>query len=300
MRARRILILMMITAIILSACQKSFEPRKPSGNPLAIEMFLADIAQNIAGDQMTIDSFIPPGMDPHNFELNPQDRVKIEESPILIINGAGLETWISPILDDIQEEKMVITASEGLATRQSSGNHGEIDPHFWLDPQLVITYVQNIRDGFIQFDPEAKPVYEKNAEDYIQKLSELDAWIEERVAKIPVENRKLVTNHESLGYLADGYGFEIIGAIIPSTSSGSSPSAEELANLVDLIKTSGSKAIFIEVESNPQLANQIARETGIKVIQDLYTHSVPPDTGISPTYIDMMKHDVQIIVEALR
>lgn len=300
MRAQKSLIMMVIIAIILPACQKSYEVRKPSGNPLAIEMFLADITQNIAGDRMTIDSLIPPGMDPHNFEMTPQDRVKIEKSLILIINGAGLEEWLTPILDSIKEEKMVIIASNGLNTRKSSGNHDEIDPHFWLDPILVIRYVQNIRDGFIQVDPEGRAAYEKNAEEYIQKLSELDAWIKERVAKIPVENRKLVTNHESLGYFADRYDFKIIGAVIPSTTSGSSPSAEELANLVNLIIASGSKAIFIEIESNPQLANQIAGETGIKVIKDLYTHSIPPDSGLSPTYIDMMKHDVQVIVEALR
>lgn len=300
MRARIILILMLITAFILPACQKSFESKTSSGNPLAIEMFLADIAQNIAGDRMTIESLIPPGMDPHNFELTPQDRVRIEESTILIINGAGLEEWISPILDSVAEDKMVIISSDGLVTRQTSGDHGEMDPHFWLDPLLVIHYVENIRDGFIQVDPEGKVAYEKNAEDYIQKLSSLDEWIKERVAEIPAENRKLVTNHESLGYFADRYGFEIIGAIIPSTTSGSSPSAEELANLVNLIKASGSKAIFIEIESNPQLANQVAGETGIKVIQDLYTHSIPPDSGLSPTYIEMMKHDVQVIVEALK
>lgn len=300
MRARKILIVMVIIAVILPACKKPYDSKTISGNPLAIEMFLADIAQNIAGDRMIIDSLIPPGMDPHNFELTPQDRVRIEESTILIINGAGLEEWISPVLESVEEDKMVIISSDGLTTRQTSGDHGEIDPHFWLDPLLVIHYVENIRNGFIRVDPEGKLVYEKNAEEYIQKLSDLDEWIKERVTEIPAENRKLVTNHESLGYFADRYGFEIIGAIIPSTTSGSSPSAEELANLVNVIKATGSKAIFIEIESNPQLANQVAGETGIKVIQDLYTHSIPPDSGLSPTYIELMKHDVQILVEALK
>jgi ABC-type Zn uptake system ZnuABC Zn-binding protein ZnuA len=286
--------------LFISACQSSRSSEVGNGNPLAIESFLADIAQNVAGDRMTVDTLIPPGLDPHSFEATPQDVVKISNCPILIINGAGLEEWLAPILSNVQKDKLIITASSGLSNRTSNGGSEELDPHFWLDPINVIRYVENIRDGFIQADPGGTETYQQNAQEYIAKLQELDKWIKEQVAAIHSSDRKLITNHESLGYFANRYGFEVIGAIIPSTTTGSSPSAEELARLVDLIYATGAKAIFVEAGSNLQLASQLSNETGIKVVPDLYSHSMLSSDGSSSSYIEMMKHNVTLIVETLR
>jgi manganese/iron transport system substrate-binding protein len=120
------------------------------------------------------------------------------------------------------------------------------------------------------------------------------------VTTIPEERRLIVTNHESFGYFADRYDFKFIGTIIPSVSTGSSPSAQQLARLVDHIRETGAIAIFLETGSNPKLAEQIAQETGVKVVSDLYTHSITEPGGKAPTYIDMMKYNVQTIVEALK
>lgn len=299
-RRRSIIIHIFLLGILLTACHQDTAPSVSTSNPLAIESFLADLAQNVAGERMAIQSLIPPGLDPHNFEVTPKDVVRINDSSILIINGANLESWLMPILENLPKDKLVITASEGLISRTSSKTDSEIDPHFWLDPINVIQYVKNIRDGLIKADPDGKVTYENNAEAYIEKLNDLDLWIKEQVALIPPSNRKLVTNHESLDYFADRYGFEVIGTIIPSTSTGSSPSAEELAKLVDIIRSTGVKAIFLEAGGNSQLAEQVANETGIKVVADLYTHSIPTNDGFSASYLEMMKHDVSVIVEALR
>jgi ABC-type Zn uptake system ZnuABC Zn-binding protein ZnuA len=110
----------------------------------------------------------------------------------------------------------------------------------------------------------------------------------------------LVTNHESFGYFADRYGFRITGTIIPSTSSDASPTAQQMASLIDQIKHSGAKAIFIETGANPQLAEQISQETGVKVTTDLYTHSITAPDGEAPGYIEMIKHNVNLIVAALK
>jgi ABC-type Zn uptake system ZnuABC Zn-binding protein ZnuA len=117
---------------------------------------------------------------------------------------------------------------------------------------------------------------------------------------IPPEQRLLVTNHESLGYFADRYGFQIVGAIIPNVSPDAEPSAAQMADLIQRIRAAGAKAIFLETGANPQLADQIARETGCKIITDLYTHSLTPPGGVAPTYVEMMKHNVSVIVEALK
>ena len=298
-----------LIALLLSSCQ--VKPESPSGNPgnlrvLAIESFLADIAQNVAGERLGIETLLPTGLDPHAYEATPKDLVKIAESQVLIINGAGFEEWLQPTLDSTGGERQIIEAAAGLESRRLTAaeagehGHGAGDPHFWLDPNNVVQYVENLRDGLSQADPAGSQVYAANAEAYIARLKELDAWIVEQVAQIPPERRILVTNHESFGYFADRYGFQIAGSILPSFSTGASPSAQELAQLVEHIRELHAQAIFLETGANPQLAQQIAEETGIQVITELYSHSLTGPDGDAPNYIEMMKFNVGTIVAALK
>ncbi len=186
-------------------------------------------------------------------------------------------------------------ASENDAIHKHEG-----DPHFWLDPNLVKIYVQNIKDALTEADPEGRQLYDKNAREYTSRLTELDVWIKEEVKKIPVGERLLVTNHESFGYYADRYGFIVIGTIIPGSSSASSPSAMEVAELIKKIKATGAKAIFLETGSDPKIADQIAKETGIKIVTELFTHSLTEAGGLAPTYIEMIKFNTKTIVESLK
>jgi ABC-type Zn uptake system ZnuABC Zn-binding protein ZnuA len=164
----------------------------------------------------------------------------------------------------------------------------------------VIRYVENIRDGLSKADPAGAATYQANAGAYLVKLKELDRWIADRAQEVPEANRLLVTNHESFGYFADRYGFKIIGTLLPSVSTGSSPSAQQLAQLIDHITATGAKAIFLETGTNPQLAEQVAKETGSQVITNLYSHSITEASGPAPTYIDMMKFNTNAIVDALK
>ena len=273
---------------------------------LATETFLADIAQNVAGDRITVEALIPTGVDPHAFEPTPADVAKLADSQVLVVNGAGLESWLKKILDNTGGQRQVIEAAGGLAMRvpkagdPAAVEHPEGDPHFWLDPTKVIKYVENIRDGLSQADPGGAQVYAQNAEAYIAQLNDLDHWIAAQVETVPVAHRLLVTNHESFGYFADRYGFQVVGAIVPSVTSDAAPSAQELATLTDRIRATGALAIFLETGSNPQLAEQVAHETGVKVVTGLYTHSVSPPTGPAPTYLAIMRYNTTAIVEALK
>ena len=261
---------------------------------LAVQSFLADIAQNIAGNRLKVDTLLPLEIDPHAFEPTTKDLARVNESQVLIVNGAGLEEWLQEVLDNAGGNRLVIEASTGLASSENT------DPHFWLDPLNVITYVENIRAGLSEADPGGSQIYQENADSYISQLKDLDTWIQMQVAKIPPERRQLVTNHESFGYFADRYGFTIVGTILSSSSASASPSAQELGALIDQIRSSGAGVIFLETGTNPQLANQLSQETGIKVITDLYSHSLTAADGSAPDYISMMRHNVQTIVEALR
>jgi ABC-type Zn uptake system ZnuABC Zn-binding protein ZnuA len=304
---RRLIAVLISLGWLLSACLPDKTPT-PGGplQVLAVESFLADITQNIAGDHLQVQTLIPAGLDPHAYEPNPADVIKISDSQVLVVNGSGLEEWLVETLRNAGGDRQIIEASAGLEMRTPregeilDAHTGEGDPHFWLNPLLVIKYVENIRDGLSLADPDGAPTYQTNAEVYIRKLTELDAWISSQVAQIPAEQRLMVTNHESFGYFADRYGFIIIGTVIPSASTGSSPTARQLAELVTRIKETGTKAIFLETGANPQLAEQVAREAGIKVITDLYTHSLTTAGGVAPTYIEIMRHNTQTIISALK
>lgn len=296
--------LLLILALGLPACSRATPA--PAAQALAVESFLADITRNVAGDRMTVASLIPEGLDPHVFDPTPQDVARISDSRVLIVNGAGLEAWLQPVLDNAGGQTVVIEASAGLRPRApvdaalQEAHTEETDPHFWLDPISVMHYVDNIRDGLIQVDPTNADGYTQNAAMYNNRLNELDGWIREQIETIPPERRLLITNHESFGYFADRYGLTVVGAIIPNASASASPSAQDMARLAETIRATGAPAIFLETGTNPQLADQLAAEMGVQVVTGLQTHSLALPGGGETDYIGMMRYNTQMIVQALQ
>jgi ABC-type Zn uptake system ZnuABC Zn-binding protein ZnuA len=288
-----------LAALFLAACGSVSKSSGGALRVLASTTFLADITQNIAGDRVAVESLLPIGSDPHSYQAAPVDVAKIAESNLLILNGLEYETFIESLLQNAGGERLIVEATAGLSPRVDAGSEHGVDPHMWLDPNLVVTYVENIRDGLIKVDAKGAETYKTNADAYIVQLKDLDTWIVEQVNTIPVERRLLVTNHEALGYFAERYGFEVTGSVIPSFSSNAAPSAREMASLIDVIKKISAPAIFLDIADNNTLAQQIADETSVKIIDDLHLESLtsgPP----ADTYIDMMKYNVSRIVEALK
>jgi ABC-type Zn uptake system ZnuABC Zn-binding protein ZnuA len=290
---------LILAVLFLTACAPVPTSSDSGLRVLASTTFLADITRNIAGDRAQVDSLLPFGADPHAYQAAPADVAKIAESNLLIINGLEYEHFIEPLLKNAGGQRLIIEATAGLRPREAAGGEQGVDPHMWLDPNLVVTYVENIRDGLIEVDPEGRETYTANADAYITRLKELDTWIVEKVNTIPAGHRLLVTNHEAVGYFADRYGFEVVGAVIPSMSTEAGTSAKEMAALIEQIKTADARAIFLGEVENPDLANQIAAETNIKVVDDLYLESLT-DGAPAATYIDMMKHNVTRIVDGLK
>ena len=272
---------------------------------VASASFLADIAQNLAGGRFEVRSLLPLDTDPHAFEPTPADLREVATADLVIVNGGGLEGPLLKTLENAGGEATLVDASAGLRSRSPRPGEpqlesSETDPHFWLDPVLVKTYVANIRDAFTKADPGGATEYAANAAAYTAKLDGLNTWIESQVATVPAADRKLVMNHASHGYYADRYGFSVVGTVIPSAGTDETPTAKQLSELTAAIRASGAKAIFVEIEENPRLAEQIAAETGIVVVDDLLDHSLTEPDGVAPAYIDMMKFDTRRIVEALR
>ncbi len=257
---------------------------------LADTSFLADIVQNVAGERFAVSSIIPEGVDPHSFEPTPRDAARIAGADAVVINSPGLEPAVDDLIAGAGGGPLVIDASAGILGR-------EADPHLWLDPVSVLAYVDNIERGLAALDPEGAAGFKARAEAYRRELTALDAWIREEVATIPPERRLLVTDHESLGRFATRYGFTVVGTVSPGQGTAGAPSAESLAALVQAIEISGAPAIFLETGSQAGLAEQVARETGVEVVTDLYTHSLGEQAW---NYLEMMRWNVRRVVEVLR
>ncbi|HQV93894.1 MAG TPA: zinc ABC transporter substrate-binding protein [Anaerolineales bacterium] len=301
----RHLFILTIFLVALSACGRNSASSSPSetGSPapaepqleaLATTSMLADIAQHVAGKRAHIESILPVGADPHSYQHTPQDVAKVTSSKLLIVNGAGYERFLNALLENAGGEMEIVTASAGLASGLEAG-----DPHFWLDPNNVIVYVENIREGLTHLDPAGAAEFKSNADAYVAEVQALDAWIVEQVKQIPAGRKLLITNHESLGYFAKRFGFTVVGSALESFSSDASPSAQQMATLIDEIKASNAPAIFLDAGDNPILAEQIADETGVRVVADLHLESLT-DGPPASTYIDMMKYNVMQIVDALK
>ena len=281
-------------AIVLTSCSGKNAP-----DVLTTTTILADVARNVAGDRMTVGSLLPVGTDPHSYQPVPQDSTMISETKLVVIHGGGYESFIDSLLENAGGQSKLVDTATGVRLKPSSQNGEIMDPHAWLDPNNVIVYADNIREGLTQLDPDGAEIYQANTSAYIDQLAELDAWINGQVAQIQPQHRVLVTNHESLGYFAERYGFRLVGAVIPSFSSDASPSAQQMADLIEQIKLYEAPAIFLDSSDNPDLAQQIAKETGVKVVNDLHLESLTQG-GPADTYIDMMRNNVTKIVQALQ
>lgn len=312
---RRFLLILIATAFfLLPGCGTSDSSGESGGSGgqlkvVATTTILGDVVSQVGGEAIDLTVLLPAGIDPHTFQPAPQDLTALSQAGLIFINGAGLETSLSDFLENARGQHQIVSASQNIDLHQLEGARAEdsdhdeladdeVDPHVWFDPNNVIVWTQDIEQGLSELDPGNAQVYRTNAEAYRVKLQELHAWINQQVAQIPADNRKLVTDHQVFGYFAERYGFEQIGAVIPSFSTGAEPSAQQIAALEDKIREFNVPAIFVGETVNPDLAEQIASDTGVQLIP-LYTGSLTEPGGEADSYIALMRYDVAAIVRGL-
>lgn len=271
---------------------------------IATTNIIADIVSQVGGDSIELTPLLPLGADPHTYTTSPQDMVAVTDAHLIFANGVNLETEFLPELIQ-HSEAPVIYVSQGIELRALEEDetreheHENTDPHTWTTPANAIVFVHNIEHALSAVDPANAETYKANAEKYEAELEALDEWIAEQISTIPVNNRKLITDHDTFGYYTDRYGLEQIGAVIPGFSTASEPSAQELAALEDMIREHGVRAVFVGTTVNPSLAQQVAEDTGIQ-LTTLYTGSLGPAGSGVETYLDYIRHNTTAIVEGLR
>ncbi len=256
----------------------------------------ADIVKAVGGRRTNVQSIIPSGVGPEDYEPKPQDARTLATAQLIVSNGVGLDDFL---------DRLLTSTGAGDATRLVLGEglpaievDGEPNPHFWLDPSIVKTgYLPKIVAALSTADPADKSMFEANAAAYSTQLDALDAELMAQVQTIPEANRKLVTFHDAFPYFAKHFGFELIGVVVANV--GEEPTPAELADLVAKVKAAHVKAVFSEAQFNPKLSQTLAEEAGIsQVVTTLYDAALGPAPADS--YLGMMRWNMQHIVEALR
>ena len=277
---------------------------------VATTTIVADLVREVGGDRVGVDTLVPADADPHDYEPRPSDAVALSEAELVFRSGGELDEWLGDLIDSAGGGAAEVTLLDsmkaienGHARAEEEDGHAEeseeVDPHWWQDPRNAILAVGAIRDALVEADRGGRRAYERNATAYVRELDRLDAEIERCMEQVPPGKRKLVTTHDSLGYFAERYGVEVIGAVIPSLSTQAQPSARDVDALVEQIEDEGVEAIFPEVAISQRLERAIARESGADVGRELWTDSLGAEGSGAETYLDAMRADAAALAEGM-
>lgn len=283
---------------------------------IATTSLLAEVLREVGQDHVDLEVLMPPGADPHAFQISGRELARVAAADLVVVNGFGLEeSLLRPMASAANGP--IVSLSEGIepllgephGDHAGEGEHeqGEeedegsllvADPHVWLDPATVLTWSQNTAEALAVLDPDHEQEFRRNAAAYAEELAELDRWIEAEISNLPPGRRVLVSDHQALAYFADRYGFELIGTVSPSTSSLAEPSAAELAELQDRMRARGVRAIFVSKAGSSRAAELLGEDLEVPVVA-LYLGALGPAGSPASDYASMMRFNVSAIVAAL-
>ena len=278
-----------LAVTVLSACGSGAGTQGSSNGDVSIVATttqLGDIARAVAGDRAQVRQILEPGSDPHAYEPRPSDVRAIANAKVVVRSGGDLDDWLGDVLDNAGSDARTLTVLDGLRARRGAGGS---DPHWWQDPRNGAIAAERIRDALIAADPAGRAAYSAAADAYVTRLRALDRAIAACMARIPARERRLVTDHDALGYYADRYDIEIVGTVIPALSSQAQASGGEVSRLVRAIRAAGVSTIFPESSVNPKLTRAIAREAGARIGPPLYADSLGARGSAGATYVGALR-----------
>jgi zinc/manganese transport system substrate-binding protein len=257
---------------------------------------LGDVVREVVGDAADVEVLMPAGADPHSFEVSAREAARLRSADLIVENGLGIEEGVARHVGTAAEDGVpVFTAGNEIDVLdwRSEDDSGP-DPHFWTDPQRMAEVVTALDDALGEIGIDAP-----GADDYRVQLETLDDEVAAAFATVPVDRRALVTNHHVFGYLADRYGFRVVGTVIPSGTTLASPSAADLRDLATAIEDAGVPTIFADLSQPARLAEVLADEVGVEVtITPLATESLTT-TGPASTYLGMTRSNADAIADGL-
>jgi zinc/manganese transport system substrate-binding protein len=290
------LLALVLAAAVFAGCRDEAGGGDAQVTAVATTTQVADLVRNVGGSRVSVDGILRPNSDPHEYEPRPSDAASLARADIVFRSGGDLDKWLGEIIDNAGGDARQVTLIDSVHAIEGDN---ETDPHWWQNPRNTILAAEAIRDALVKGDPGARAGYERRAADYVAKLKALDADIERCMDQVPPAKRKLVTTHDALGYFADRYGIEVIGAVIPSLSTQAQPSAKDVQELVDQIKAEGVEAIFPEAGISKKLERAISREAGAEVGGQLWADTLGPEGSSGATYLEAMRANAQTLAEGM-
>lgn len=259
---------------------------------------IADIAQNVAGDQVEVVSITKPGAEIHGYQPTPRDLVRAQGADLILWNGLNLERWFEQFLSNLSEVPAAVV-SEGLVPMPISGGEydGKPNPHGWMALSSAMIYVDNIRDALSTLDPENAAIYHANAETYKQQIAEIIGPLRAAARALPEERRWLVTSEGAFSYLARDFGLKEV--YLWSINADAQGTPQQVRKVIDTIRAHQISTVFSESTVSDKPARQVARETGAEYGGVLYVDSLSDPDGPVPTYLDLLRLTSETIVKGL-
>ncbi|MBV7363876.1 metal ABC transporter substrate-binding protein [Actinomycetaceae bacterium TAE3-ERU4] len=297
-----------VSLFSLSACTAGAGSNKASGTPeitpvtstdkkpivLTTFTVLADIARNVSGDHLDIQSITKPGAEIHAYEPTPSDVKRATNANLIIDHGMGLELWFQKFIQDAKVPHVVL--SQGIEEIPIEGS-SHANPHTWMSPDNVQKYVDTLQKAFSKLDPAHAADYKANAEAYKAKLAQLQESFKKELSKLPPEQRVLTTCEGAFSYMAKDAGLQEV--YLWPVNAESEVTAQSISKVIDTIKKKKVPAVFCESTVNQKAMRQVATSTGAKFGGVLYVDSLSEKTGPVPTYLDLIRYDSETISKAL-
>lgn len=304
-----------VGTLLLAGCSSTQETESSGASVVVTTSILGDVTREIVecgGGEVTV--LMPIGADPHDFSASSEQVASMATADLVVVNGLGLEAGledtianavsdganifeVAPLLDPI-EFGASDHADEEAHSDEEPHDHGGLDPHFWFDMTRMATAAQLIGAELTKATGNEAYIDCANTTAEENRATEVD--VRATLESVPVDGRILVTDHEALGYLADKYGYEVAGTVIPAGSTLAQPSSADLASLVEVINTEGVPAIFANSSEPSSLAEAVAAETGADIaVIPLYVESLGGPDSPASTYLDLMRTNAQLIAEGL-
>jgi zinc/manganese transport system substrate-binding protein len=260
---------------------------------------LADMARRIGGMRVRVHALTPTDGDAHQYQPTPDDLRRVRDAATLVENGLGLEGWMSRLPEAAGFHGVRIVAARAVwPLNKLVDGKSVADPHAWQDPRNGALYARAIAEGLAQANPAAADEISANAAAYIAEIKATDRWIEEQMAQIPAERRRILTSHDAFGYYGARYGVELLS--VQGISTEDEPSAAKIAKLIGQIKKLKVRAVFVERMTSPRYAETVARDSGAVLGAEVYSDALSAPDGPAATYLAMLRHNTMQFVAAMK
>ncbi|GAA4698639.1 zinc ABC transporter substrate-binding protein AztC [Nocardioides nanhaiensis] len=299
-RAAAVLALALGVALALTGCTASADDDRP--HVVVTTNILGDVVRNLVGEEAQVTVLMRADADPHSFEISAREAAEMRQADLVVSNGLGLEEGLQQHLDAAADTDVQTFAAGDHVDVLEYGveQGGAPDPHFWTDPVRVVDVVDALTPVLARVEGLDADVVQQQAASYRAELQQLDAEMVAAFDDIPEDRRSLVTNHHVFGYLAERFGFRVVGAVIPGGTTLASPSAADLDDLAGAVRSAGVPVIFAESSQPDRLIQVLADEAGVEVdVVPLFTESLTASGGGAETYLQMQRVNTERITSGL-